>query len=239
MGLTIHYGMKSRIKKTSNVRARLEQLRQRALDLPFEEVGEIHEFVGEDCDFEKHRGTDNLWLLIQSSGNVEYKTRYGHKLYYTVQPDHVMGFSTWPGEGCEEANFGFCHYPETMQVEFGETIPTNLKGWRWSSFCKTQYATNPECGGIQNFLRCHLCVIRMLDHARELKILDGVSDEGDYWEKRDLESLAREVGEWNTMIAGFFGAIKDNMGDDLDIVSEIHRFFDFEHLEAEAQVKIA
>ncbi len=31
-------------------------------------------------------------------------------------------------------------------------VPTKLAGWYWGSFCKTQYASDPECGGIPNFL---------------------------------------------------------------------------------------
>ena len=81
----------------------------------------------------------------------------------------------------------------------------------------------------QNYL-CHLSVIRMLDHAQELGILEHVSDEGDYWEKRDIEALAREVGQWNQMIAGLAGELKDLVGDQL--VAAIARYPDFEHLEA-------
>ena len=33
-------------------------------------------------------------------------------------------------------------------------LKTGLSGWRWSSFCKTQYASNPQCGGVPHFLRC-------------------------------------------------------------------------------------
>ena len=49
----------------------------------------------------------------------------------------------------------------------------------------------------------------MLDHAKELGILGSVSDEGDYWEKRDVKALAEDVGEWNEKIAGLVGKLKD------------------------------
>ena len=42
-----------------------------------------------------------------------------------------------------------------------------------------QYASNPDCGGVENFLRCHLAVVKLLDHAATLGILKEVSDEGD------------------------------------------------------------
>jgi hypothetical protein len=114
------------------------------------------------------------------------------------------------------ANFGLCRYPGSLQVtdEHGnpKRIRTGLAGWRWSSFCKTQYASNPECGGGENFLRCHLSVVRLLDQAKTLSILADVSDEGDYWEKRDVKALVEEVGEWNTMLAAFAGRMKDLTG---------------------------
>ena len=112
-------------------------------------------------------------------------------------------------------------------------IRTRLSGWCWGSFCKTQYASNPECGGVANFLRCHLSVIRMLDHAKELGILRSVSDEGDFWEKRNIEDLSREVGQWNEAIAGWLGQLKDQLGPDL--LAAITKFPNFEHLEAKGR----
>ena len=60
-----------------------------------------------------------------------------------------------------------------------------------------------------------------------------VSDEGEYWEKRSLEELAREVGEWNEFIAAFAGQLKDAAGQNgLRLESAIAGFANFEHLEA-------
>ena len=112
-------------------------------------------------------------------------------------------------------------------------IRTGLSGWCWSSFCKTQYASNPDCGGVENFLRCHLSVVRLLDHAKSLGVLADVSDESDYWEHRDIKALVEEVGEWNTMIAGLAGQLRDLIGD--NVQSEIAKFPNFEHLEADGR----
>ena len=49
-----------------------------------------------------------------------------------------------------------------------------LKGWSWLSFCKTHYASDPRCGGLPNFLRCHLGVVALLDEAKNLGILGTV-----------------------------------------------------------------
>jgi hypothetical protein len=115
-------------------------------------------------------------------------------------------------------------------------IRTGLSGWSWNSFCKTQYASNRDCGGVENFLRCHLAVIKILDHAKSLGILDDVSDEGDFWQDRDVRALAQQVGQWNEMIAAFAGELKDMLGSD-QVDAEITKFPKFEHLEAAGRGK--
>jgi len=89
---------------------------------------------------------------------------------------------------------------------------------------------------MENFLRCHLAVVKLLDHAKEFGLLKLVSDEGDYWEKRDIKALAQEVGDWNSMIAGWAGRFKDAFGD--GVVSEITNYPNFEHLEAKGSEKL-
>ena len=70
----------------------------------------------------------------------------------------------------------------------------------------------------------------MLDHAQELGLLAPVSDEGDYWQKRNIKAFARAVGQWNQMLATWAGQLKDASGD--AIISAIAQFPSFEHLEA-------
>jgi hypothetical protein len=228
MGLTIHYELKSNTRSAKQARSLIEQLRQHALDLPFSAVGPLFNLSGDAADFDKlDRDDPNRWLLIQAGQYVE---RNG--CHFQVSPTNVVAFTASPGEGCEASNFGLCRYPGTVEIE-GRKVRTGLSGWCWSSFCKTQYASNQECGGVENFLRCHLCVIRLLDHAKSLDILDEVSDEGDFWEQRDIAALANEVGEWNSMLAGFVGGLKDQFGS--DFIAPITEFPDFEHLEADGR----
>ena len=235
MGLTIHYNLCSSTRSPKKAHELVARLRGRALDLPFERVDDLIELSGPTCDHKQYdREHPSRWLLIQAGQFVDDPQHQGYS--YTVTPIHVIAFSTWPGEGCEEANFGLCRYPATIEVDDPVrcwrrgTIRTGLSGWRWGSFCKTQYASNQDCGGVANFLRCHLSVVKMLDHARELGLLQSVSDEGDYWEKRDVAALAREVGSWNVMIAQQVGRLKDLVGDGFQ--AAIAEFPDFEHLEA-------
>ena len=228
MGLTIHYSLQSDTSSPNKARKLIEQLRQKALDLPFKEVGEIVDVACSEADFDKlDRDDPNRWLLIQAGQYVQRGERH-----YRISPERVIAFSAWPGEGSEEANMGLAVYPKTMEVD-GKRVRTNLGQWSWSSFCKTQYASNPEYGGVEHFLRCHLAVVKLLDHAKTLGLLIEVKDEGDFWEKRDVQALAKEVGDWNTMLAGWAGRFKDAFGE--GIVSEIANFPNFEHLEAKGE----
>ncbi|MGA2496814.1 MAG: hypothetical protein ABSH20_03690 [Tepidisphaeraceae bacterium] len=191
MGLTIHYSLKTETPSIRTIRQMLSHLRQRALDLPFKSVGPLVELRGRACDFERQPpSSPHRWLLIQAGGSVEHGS-----CSYNVSPRHLLAFETQPGDGCEAANFGLCLHPVSIGVVDREVCPhrrrrlrTGLGGWSWRSFCKTQYASNANCGGVENFLRCHLLVIRMLDEARNLGLLQSVSDEGEYWEKRDIQA---------------------------------------------------
>jgi len=220
MGLTIHWSLRSNTRSPKQARDMSARLRSRALDLPFEQAGDLVELTGSECDFEScGRDIPHRWLLIQAGQYVEQLAE-GETYNYNVAPSHLIAFETRPGDGSEAADFGFCKYPDHIEVDDPESlggrkkIRTNISGWRWSSFCKTPYASNPECGGVQNFLRCHLCVFSLLDHARSLGILEGVSDEGDFREARDVRTLVQEVGKWNNMVAGSAGQMKDWFGDD-------------------------
>ena len=234
MGLTIHWNLQADVRTETEARQLVDRLRQRALDLPLASVGEIMDLSGRDADYKVQPAESPArWLLIQAGQYVEKDD-----CHYAVEPQHVIAFETRPGEGCEPANFGLCRYPAFIEVEDQRVgflprkrrVRTGLTGWCWSSFCKTQYASNPACGGVQNFLRCHLSVIALLDFGKSLGMVEGVKDEGSYWETRDVEALAREVGSWNEMIAGFAGQLKDALG--ANVVSEIAKFPNFEPLEA-------
>jgi len=241
MGLTIHYSFKVH---ASDARARklVHALHQTALELPFAELGAVLELAGEQCDVNRHGQDDPLhWLLIQAQQDVEIVSQRRsirgqvYRAYQWVMPIRLIAFSAWPGEGCEDCNFGLCQFPAVIETTDGP-IKTRLSGWRWSSFCKTQYASSPKCGGVPHFLQCHLAVIAILDKARDLGCLEDVSDEGGFWQKRDLPALVKEVGSWNEMLAAFGGKLKDLLGDgQLDVQSEIAQYPNFEQLEAGGQ----
>ena len=105
----------------------------------------------------------------------------------------------------------------------------------WSSFCKTQYANDPRCGGWDNFQRAHLSVCAILEHMQRIGFQVHVSDEGHFWEKRDLAALAKEIGEWDAMLAGVAGVLKDAAeAQEVGFESAMLGRPDFERLETEA-----
>jgi hypothetical protein len=234
MGLTIHWSLKARGSE-KKARQLIEGLRQTALDLPVISVGAVVDLSGPACEWEPRPREDPLrWLLIQATEDIEIDRReYAPGCYSSrsvqVLPQRVIAFEVEIGEGSEPANFGLCKFPAKVLVG-GRSIATKLRGWSWRSFCKTQYASNPDCGGVPNFLQCHCSVIALLDEAKRLGVLEHVSDEGDFWQKRDVAALAQEVGEWNHHLAALVGGLNDGFAG--KGASEIAKFPNFEHLEA-------
>ena len=89
------------------------------------------------------------------------------------------------GEGCEH-----CH---VMLGRLG-----NGRVWRGLRHTKTQYSTH--------FVDAHLAVISMLDLCREAGIVEKVLDDGDYWNTRNLEVLARNINASTNMIRAMSAA---------------------------------
>lgn len=224
MGLTIHYTFKSDLRDHNLAWRLVEDLHRAARDLPFDDVGELVSFGASEDDPEDPR---LHWLRVQA--NYIF---FRDERPIIVPPLEGIAFTTSPGDGCESANFGLCWYPAAVEQD-GQTIPTELDGWHWQSFCKTQYASDPREGGIENFLRCHLTIVRLLDRAHELGILSDVEDEGEFWDHRDVAKLVNTIGHWNRSIAGFVGGFKDEFGG--DFIAPITDYPNFEHLEADDQ----
>jgi hypothetical protein len=306
MGLTIHYTLTSKTRSADRAKALVEQMRQLALDLPFENVEEVR-YLGPDvCQqpLDDLRSDEDVFhTVLSGSKSVSIPWHRKQTARIRVQPLEVFSFWTNPGPGSEWAGFGLARYPAEIEVDYHPTdddrfiatikrdgctrwsfdyrrwerwlesnghepwthpdkfqakrkIKTRLAGWRYGTFCKTQYASEPDCGGVPNFIRCHLSVIHLLDRIGQLPTMKvELDDEGKYgrsyytddpWaEKRvytwhdgqyNVKALIQEVGEWNEMIAAAFGGWQDlAKSQGMGIEAPITSYSDFEHLEFKGQ----
>lgn len=227
MGLTIHWSLKSAGSR-QHVQRQLAEWRAACLDLPFESVDGLVWLHGAELQKAREDREHPLrWAMIQAGRTVEVDKTGDWTRYIDVPPEELICFSTWPGEGCEEANFFLGRYADSVEYR-DRLIPTGLSGWCGRSFCKTQYASNVS---VPHFLRCHLAVCAALEVAKALKLVKEVHDEGGYWTKRDVAALAKEVGEWNEMIAGIAGALSDATGGgSISPITENPQFERLEHV---------
>jgi hypothetical protein len=228
MGLTIHYGLASDHTDISTVRTVVQRIRQLAQQLPFQEVGEMVEFQDQQCDYADPEDI-HRWLKIQAGQYVQDEDSY-----LKVRPLHILAFTTIPGAGCEPASFGLCRYPEYVEIQrpASRQLKTDLAGWSWRSFCKTQYASACAAGGAANFVRCHASIVELLDAVQKHQLAKvDVNDESHFWEHRDVRRLAETVGEWNELIAAVAGQLKDAV-EGFQVEAPITEFPDFERLEA-------
>ena len=206
MGVSIYYGLRAdipspRVDFSSPQRAKaiVEQLRWRAQDLPFAQVGDVMEFSGPDCDYAHYRKGDPARDLLVNAATIYTGRRHllPIRLPYLVLPKHVFAFTTCPGPGAAAATFGLAIHPRTLSPEDcrgGELDMRDnrlrLTGWRWTVISRTGDAIDVNNGGVGNFLRCHLSILQMLKHAQSMDILEYVLDDGGYWQSFDLQPVA-------------------------------------------------
>ncbi|MEA5598624.1 hypothetical protein [Rivularia sp. UHCC 0363] len=224
MGLTIHYSFSLNNATIDKAREKVVALHKLALKLPFKNVDDLVEIAGDDCYFDKHDVDDPyVFIKIRALKPVQVaKDGFSWK-----DPTYIIGFDSLPGDGSETPIFGLATHSEVQDIN----------DWSWTGFCKTQYASNPEYGGLENFLKCHLLIVKMLDAACELGITCDVSDESGYWDNRSIEELAETIRQYNGLMAAFTGEMKDHL-DAAGITSTKAPIFDypnFEYLEADGQ----
>jgi len=240
MGLTIHYRFAARGSKT-DVARKLEGLRRRFLDLPVASVKEVVEISRASLEPGYARYMDErfdqnalgfMMMLACSEPSAPERTlaKMVHRIGGTANVDSLsprerrrydqlrrvagdigrrrtqkilrsgngLSLKVDVGEGCERF--------AVMLGRFGKG-----RLWRGARFTKTQYATR--------FVACHLTVIRMLDICDEAGILESVRDEGQFWETRDLEELARNINLSTDLIraaAGAFRKLMEGRGFEVD-----------------------
>lgn len=219
MGLTITYGLRLADASAEEARDRIGRLHRRASDLPLLELGPLIELEGADCRISQEDPHINLKFGAQTQEDHAAIHRNRDAVPSCI---HLIGFEILPGEGSSRCTFGLARHAEGSQL------------WQWFDYCKTQYASAPEHGGITNFLRCHLAVLQLLESCQQLQMLEMASDPSGYREKRDLEALVQSVNEANCFTAAAIGGVIDGLrplGYSAD--AAILQRADFERLEAE------
>ena len=180
MGLTIHWDLEFRGTE-NEVKDKLKELKTCAEQLPFAVVrGPVLLDYGKWTVEKKHakKGYGDWRDWASIQGTPVWETSPRGKKAFCL--------NLVPGTGCEPMNIGLRQH-------------NNSNVWAWHSFCKTQYA--------EEFAKCHLLVIRILDECKRLGILKRVKDEGGYWKTRDIKVLGISINESTEMLQGLFGKL--------------------------------
>lgn len=224
MGLTIHYKFNLENATIDQAREKVVALHKLAAKLPFKHVDDLVEISEDNCDSNKD-DVDDIHAFIKFRALKPVKISVD--TFSWENPTYIIGFDSLPGDGSETPIFGLATHSEIKEVN----------DWSWTGFCKTQYASNPEYGGLENFIKCHLLIVKMLDAACELGINCDVTDEGGYWDNRNIEGLTKTIHEHNVLIAGFAGQLKDKLAADniTSIEASIFDYPNFEYLEANSK----
>ncbi len=173
------------------------------------------------------------WMLIK----LDAQTSTGVE----VPPLAGWCFAVEPGEGCEALILGLSRYPATVTDAYGKLQRTRLaRGWSFASACKTQYAS---LRGWPHFRKCHRAVVDLALLWQRAGVSVRISDEGGYWPARDTRALRRQLDNYNRIVAGLAGMMKDATDEDRDgaeakssvapVQSPMFAHPDFERLEAE------
>lgn len=223
MGLTIHYTISARRALAEHEVRRLVATASHAVNALVQKRG--HGSVTRMGEINPDEFS--FWAPLE-------RVIGGRNLSIDVPPLRGYGFVLDPGEECEDAVFGLCKYPSTFDLGDGTRIRTRLDRWQLLSCCKTQYA---DIVGWKHFLTCHELVVSAALVWKRLGLDVKIIDEGSYWPGRSITRLRANLTDYNHLIAGLGGALKDaadtENGDSVE--SPIFAHPRFERLEAEAQ----
>jgi hypothetical protein len=172
--------------------ARLKKLRSQFTALPVASVGKILDIKRARIEFGygKHKGSRyhecefGLMMsfcreLFISKHPVGSDEAYDERVEAIKTSGNGIGFHVEVDPGCE--------YFTVMLGRYGDSDV-----WQGTGFTKTQYA--------KHFVDAHLAVVKMLDLCKEAGILASASDEGEFYEKRDLAILAKNINASTDLI---------------------------------------
>ena len=226
MGLTVHYQLSAPRFEPAAARQAVKQ--GHALALRRKQAGEVGGVSAIREDVTGHP-LARQWVMYSVPGSEN--TRSGIE----IRPVEGFLFTVNAGEDCEPLALGLCRYPETV-LHKGASVPTKLGGgWRFAGFSKTQDAS---LHGWEHFFRCHRAVVELLADWRTPDVRVKISDEGEYWPRRSVANLRRNVDQMNALVAGMAGALKDgDDGEGARVQSPIFAHRDFERLEAAGEAR--
>jgi len=214
MGLTIHYFLEFRGTKTELLK-KLEGLRQQFMDMPVQRVGEIVEvkrtslefgygkYKGERYEsnalgfamawshFDESNAEKEFGEIVKRIGGTmnQHKLTPAEKRRYIRVREEANRICAGRRDRITKSGNGFVFRvnvgegSEDFTLMFGRL--GNGRLWRGRGFTKTQYAVH--------FVDAHLAVIKMLDACKEAGILKDVHDEGEFWQTRNIEVLAKNI----------------------------------------------
>lgn len=224
MGLTVHYKLAApKGCGAAQAKQMVESMRRVARRFYIE--GLVDRVLPVMTDAKTLRRFACDWLILPVAG--EENTSTGAELL----PTEGFIFRVEVGRDCEPLWLGLCRYPATVHFQGRELPAKKGAGWQLAGFSKTQYAS---VHGWEHFQRCHCAVINLLAAGRTPDLRVKISDEGDYWPRRSLENLRRNLGQMNGLVAAAAGAWKD---EGAGVESPIFRHPHFERLEAEGEVQ--
>ena len=195
MGLTVHFKFEH-AGSEKEVKGKLEEIREKVEKLPVQGIGPLVKL-----DWKKGNKSEDEqlgWMKIQYARNI----RRDDGSWMDVYPEIGYGFTIDIGKGCEPMNIAL----------------TRVKGekvFKGRAFSKDQYA--------EDFIKCHLLIISVLDICKEEGILKKVEDEGGYWESRDISLLAENINASTAVLEHFSKLLKKMAPPGVEIVSEIDK----------------
>lgn len=153
-----------------------------------------------------------------------------------ILPEEGSLFLIKVGEGCEPLRLGLCRYPATVRFG-GKELPTRKPPrWRFSAFCKTQYAS---VHGWEYFQRCHCAVVHLIAACQMPDMRVKIMDEGAYWPEQSVSKLRENLDRMNGLVAATAGALKDAFETPDAIQSPIFEHKNFERLETQGAPHVA
>ena len=114
MGLTIHWSFQGPQKK-SEATAIIDKLRERAMDLPFESVGDVVRFKGKDAQFDNDP-PDSLytWFKLQAGETIWSEDG---RIGWDCPAQEIVGFQIDVAPGSEWMEIFLATYPKTILIE--------------------------------------------------------------------------------------------------------------------------